>query len=126
MIGSFGSIPFEVPLAPDSGATHSHSAEWAKHEVVGGAPVLEKTGRAADEYQMRVRLRRRWGDTVIEVGLALEGLRRKVDDGTPERLIIGEEYFGRFVLESVDTTYQRMTGVWVDAANVDLTFREYH
>jgi len=126
MIGSFGSIAFEVPLAPDTGASHSRSAEWAQHEVVGGAPALEKTGRGGDEYQMNVRLRRRWGDTVVDVASELESLRRKVDDGTPERLIIGEENFGRFVLESVNTTYQRMTGGRVDAATADLTFREYY
>jgi len=126
MIGSFGSVAFEVPLAPDSGASHSRSVQWAQHEVVGGAPALEKTGRAADEYQMTIRLRRRWGETVVDVAAELERLREKANEGAPERLIVGEENFGRFVLESVDTTYQRMTGERVDAATADLTFKEYH
>ena len=126
MIGSFGNIAFEVPLAPDTGASHSRSVQFAEHEVVGGAPVLEKTGRAADEYQMSIRLRRRWGSAVVDVAAELESLRQKAEEGDPERLIIGEENFGRFVLEDVDTTYQRMTGERVDAATADLSFREYN
>jgi len=125
MIGSFGDITFEVPLAPET-AEHSRGAEYSAHEVVGGTPVKERVGDEADEVSFSIRLRRRWMDTVVNVERELETLRAKVDADEPEQLVLGPEPFGRFVLTRVDTTYVRMSGERVEAADVDLTFEEYN
>ena len=104
MIGSFGDITFEVPLAPET-AEHS---------------------KAADEVSFTIRLRRRWMDTVVNVGRELETLRGKVDADEPERLLVGPDVLGRYVLTAVDTTYVRASEDRIDAADVDLTFEEYN
>jgi len=125
MIGSFGDITFEVPLAPET-AEHSKAADYASHEVVGGAPIRERVGEAADEVSFTIRLRRRWMDTVVNVGRELETLRGKVDADEPERLLVGPDVLGRYVLTAVDTTYVRASEDRIDAADVDLTFEEYN
>jgi len=125
MIGSFGDIAFEVPLAPET-AEHSTAANYASHEVIGGAPIRERVGNTADEVSFTIRLRRQWMDVVVDVEQELETLRAKVEADEPEFLALGPEVLGRYVLTAVDTTYVRASEDRIDAADVDLTFEEYN
>jgi len=124
MIASFGDIVFEIPLAPES-ASHSTSASLAAHEIVGGTPLIERTGQESGEIGMSVRLKRHWQEGTVDIENELKKLRALVG-ADPERLMLGDTDFGRYVLESVDTDYERMTGERVDEASVDLTFTEWN
>lgn len=125
MIASFGDIVFDTGLAPDS-ARHRTEARYAEHPVVGAAPLLEKVGLQADEFRMPVRLRRFWAGAVIDVEAELQTLRQAEESGRVETLMLGDTVFGRYVLVSVETEITQMTGGRIDAANVQLTFREYN
>jgi phage protein U len=125
MLGSFGDIPFEVPAAP-SVARHTAAADWAFHEVIGGAPIREKVGEEAGELRLIVELQRRAAGSTINIEDRLERLRSAASDGEVRRLIIGDENFGQHVLESVDTEYERIVGGRAMKARVDLQFTEHN
>lgn len=83
------------------------STRYAEHAVLGQKPTLEWVGQSLDEISFNIRLDAGLG-TPPAVGLAL--LERMVESGTGQILLIGTEYFGRFVITSIDQDRRFFTG----------------
>ena len=83
---------------------------WAKHDVIGQKPVLEWIGPELDRISLRLRF-----DTSLNVPplLGLTMLKRLTDGHEPHVLVIGGEYLGRFVIESVSEERRFHTGAGV-------------
>jgi len=125
MIGSFGEITFEVGRAPEPGLSEERAASYEEHNVIGGAPPLERTGRAATTLRLTLRLRGEVAPFDLNVAEELEALRSALE-GEPRRLVLGDKTYGRHVLERLTITMERMTGRTVVAADVDARFKEYN
>lgn len=86
------------------------SARHAEHAVIGRKPVLEYVGQSLDEITFNIRLDAGLG-TPPAVGLAL--LERMIQSGAGQILLLGSEYFGRFVITSIDQDRRYFNGVGV-------------
>ncbi len=73
-----------------------NAAKWAKHEVLGGRPLLEYAGQELAGVTLSVRLD--MSMTSIPA-LSIAILRRMLREPSARALILGGEYFGRYVLE---------------------------
>ena len=106
VLGVFGTVPFicafdKVFTFKD--LARSRSVRWAKHDVIGQKPVLEC-------ISLRLRF-----DTSLNVPplLGLTMLKRLTDGHESHVLVIGGEYLGRFVIESVSEERRFHTGAGV-------------
>ena len=77
--------------------TRENAAKWARHEVLGGRPLLEYAGQELSGVSLSVRL-----DTSMSSipALSIALLRRMLKEPSARALILGGEYFGRYVLDS--------------------------
>lgn len=100
----------------------SRQSRYASHEVFGQKPVLEYVGEASDSISFSVRLDSEYGMVPAVALTLLDKIRRQ---HTAQALIIGGEYFGKFVLESVGESRRFHTGWGVCmVAEADLNLLE--
>lgn len=113
VLGVFGTVPFICAfdkVFTFNDLARSRSVRWAKHDVIGQKPVLEWIGPELDRISLRLRF-----DTSLNVPplLGLTMLKRLTDGHEPHVLVIGGEYLGRFVIESVSEERRFHTGAGV-------------
>ena len=98
------------------------SAKYASHEVLLRKPVLEFTGQDSTEVTFSVQLDASLG---LPPHLMLAQFKRMVASGIAYRLILGAEYMGKFVIESVDEDrrFHNRYGI-CQMAEVSLTLKE--
>lgn len=101
-IGSLGQLPFtcsfeKVQTFKD--LQRSLSARWATHEVIGKKPQVEWVGPGLATVSLQIRF-----DMALrsppEKGL--ERLRKMLENKQYKTLVIGDEYLGKYVIESID------------------------
>ena len=113
VIGTFGSLPFVCSSAcvlTFNGLSRELSVRWAQHDVIGAKPVMEYIGPDLASISMTIRFDSTLGLAPL---LGLKKLKAMLEDGTARALIIGGEYFGRFVIESVSEERRHHTGFGV-------------
>ena len=74
------------------------SVRWATHAVIGQKPILEYIGEDLAKVSLKIRLDASLG---IAPAVALLRLKRMMENKKYKTLVIGGEYFGRFVIKSL-------------------------
>ncbi len=125
VIGVFGDIPFvcsQSLVLTFRDLSRKNSTKWARHEVLGRKPVLEWIGENADEVSFRIRFDQSLNAPPLAGLTALKAL---METHEPQILIIGGEYLGKFVIESVDEErrYHSGAGICI-VAEADITLTE--
>ena len=125
VIGTFGTLPFvcsSVFVLTFSGLSRELSVRWAQHDVIGAKPVLEYIGSDLDSVSMSIRFDSTLGLAPL---LGLKKLKGMLEDGSARALIIGGEYFGRFVMESISEERRHHTGFGVcQVAEAKISLKE--
>ena len=113
VLGMFGMVPFvcsDSVMLTFRDLKVSKSSKFASHEVFGKKPVLEYTGESSDSVSMTVRFDSQFGFPPA-VGLTL--LNKLRMQHIAYSLIIGGEYFGKFVIEQVNENRKFFNGFGV-------------
>ena len=110
VLGILGTCPFVCSsdrVLTFNDLNRKTKTRWATHEVIGRKPVVEYIGPDADTISMAIRL-----DAMMNMAPAtwLNLLQTMQESGSSHILIIGGEYFGRFVIESIDEERKYHTG----------------
>lgn len=123
-IGSLGQLPFVCSIhkvLTFNNMTRESSVRWAKHEIIGGKPVLEYVGEDLSSISLDIRFDVSLGMSP-EMGLAR--LKRMMENKQYKTLVIGNEYIGRFVIESISEDRPQYDGngfCLVATASIKLT-----
>lgn len=124
-VGLFGKLPFLCSSAVTftfKDLSVSRSVRWATHEVIGKKPVLEYIGPGLTEVSFNIQLNSMLGTPPLA---ALIQLKKMLEKKQPERLLIGPDYLGKFVIESISEgrKYHNNFGICV-SAEVGITLKE--
>ncbi len=123
-LGALGNLPFvctSEKVLTFTGLQSDRSVRYATHEIVGKKQVLEFLGEDLCKVSFNIRFDSSLGFPPNVGLLALREMMRKAE---PLRLIIGPEYFGKFVINSVgeERRYHTGAGVCIVAsASISLT-----
>lgn len=101
MIGTLGELSFycsSKKVRTFSNLSRSHEARWATHEVIGKKPVVEFVGEGLAKVSLSIRFDVSLGILPKE---GLDRLKRMLENRQYKTLIIGGEYLGRYVIESI-------------------------
>ena len=101
VIGSLGQLPFvcsQKKVLTFTELSKENSVRWAQHDVIGKKPVLEYIGPDLATISITIRF-----DTSLGVPpiLGLNRLLRMLENKKYKTLIIGGEYLGKYVIDSV-------------------------
>ena len=113
VIGSFGPLPFVCSrdkVLTFTELTKETSIRWAKHDVIGKKPFLEWIGPDLATASLTIAFHTSLGFPPL-VGLTM--LRKMLSKRQYNRLIIGGENLGRFVIESIEEERKYHTGAGV-------------
>lgn len=113
VIGALGSLPFVCAygkVLTFNDLSRDLSVRWARHDVIGKKPVLEWVGEDLMTVTIKIRF-----DTSLGVPplIGLDHLKRMINNREVKTLVIGGEYFGRFVIESISEDRKFHTGAGV-------------
>ena len=99
------------------------AANYAEQALIGRKGLLQHTGFAPDQVQMRVLLHAQWCQPAAE----LARLKRIMDDTEPVAFVLGSgEYRGVFVVTGLDVVSTQTDGAGVAIAfEVEAQLREY-
>lgn len=125
LTGLFGKVPFVSSSAivyTFKDLSVSRSARWATHEIIGKKPVLEYIGPGLTEVSFNIQLNSSLGTPPL---VALIQLKKMLEKKQAERLLIGPDYLGKFVIESIgeERKYHNNFGICV-SAEVGITLKE--
>jgi phage protein U len=125
LTGLFGKVPFVSSSAvvyTFKDLSVSRSARWATHEIIGKKPKLEYIGPGLTEVSFNIQLNSSLGTPPL---VALIMLKNMLEKKQPERLLIGPDYLGKFVIESIgeERKYHNNFGICV-SAEVSITLKE--
>ena len=104
LVGIFGALPFMCGagfVQTFSRFSRSLGEKWAKHQVIGSKPVLEWTGSEAASVTLTVRLDASLG---LPPSAGMLMLKAMLESHDAYFLVIGTDYFGKFVLEGIEET----------------------
>lgn len=125
-IGSFGSVTFEYTTDKKylfDGISGADKARWAKHDLLNVKPRSEFLGDGDSNLKVPILLKAING---LNPYNELLKLRKLKSTGAIESLIIGKNTLGKFYIESIDWSFDKVdnTGsIWDIKA--DLTINEY-
>ena len=100
-LGLLGTIPFvcSASLALTfKDLQVERTDRWATHEVIGQKPKLEYIGPQLLQVTFSMQLAAALG---LSPPIALKALQKVMETHEPQRLLIGSDYLGRFVIESL-------------------------
>ncbi len=125
VVGILGTLPFVCSssiVLTFKDLSREVSARWAHHEVIGRKPVHEWVGDNAQRVTFKIRF-----DSSLNsppaLGLLL--LRKMLESHEPQRLLLGPEYMGKFILESISEERRFHTGLGVcQVAEASITLTE--
>jgi len=121
LTGALGACPFycsDSMVATFHKTSQSLGERWAEHQVIGGRPVLEWTGRKCRTYALELRLDSTLGSMP---GVLIAVLTKLMEAHKPVPLLIGPQYCGTVVIESIDVEGVHWTGAGVmQVANVNV------
>lgn len=123
--GLFGVIPFitsEAACLTFKDLKVERSTRWATHDVIGKKPVTEYIGPGLTEVSFNIQLNSMLGTPPLA---ALIQLKKMLEKKQAERLLIGPDYLGKFVIESIgeERKYHNNFGICV-SAEVSITLKE--
>ncbi|MCD8207426.1 MAG: phage tail protein [Bacteroidales bacterium] len=126
-IGNFGSkIRFETSddrILTFNDFQKNVSNRWASHEIINQKPKLQFLGPDSTEVTFTVVLSAELGVSPKDT---LKKIEKYVTNGNVEKLVIGNQKIGSFVIEKMseswDTVFSKGELV---KATIDLTLREY-
>ncbi|MGN1149823.1 MAG: phage tail protein [Sutterella sp.] len=126
VIGAYGSLPFvcsRKKVLTFSDLSREQSVRWAKHDVIGKKPVLEFVGYELTTVSMKIRFDTSLG---IPPAVGLHHLKKMLNNGEHKALVIGGEYLGRYVIESLSEERNWHTAAGVcQVAEATLTLKEW-
>lgn len=124
-LGVFGLIPFvcsSSAVLTFRNLNVERSDRWATHDVVGGKPKLEYLGPNLLQISFDIQLNSSLGVMPIASLIALKEL---MELHEPQRLLIGFDYFGKFVIEAMSERRKHHNGLGICiSADVTLSLRE--
>lgn len=125
VLGLFGSVPFTCSTAQVMTFKNlqvQRSARFAKHDLIGRKPVLELVGPELTTLSFTISLRSQFNCAPT---IYLPMLQTILETGEANRLLLGPDYFGKYVLESYseDRKFHNGFGVCI-GADVSLFLRE--
>ena len=114
IVGYIGKIPFitsrEYLLTFDDYERNSEG-RWAKHDIVGGKPVLEFLGADTEKISMNIQLRRDHGVSCENI---LKQLRAMRDSGEAFSLVLGSKVIGDLLQSLIlKQPFGSSSGLWV-------------
>ncbi|MBR4371361.1 MAG: phage tail protein [Victivallales bacterium] len=124
LVGIFGALPFTCSagfVQTFSRFSRTLGEKWAKHQIIGGKPVLEWTGSEAASITLTVRLDASLG---LPPSAGMLMLKAMLESHDAYSLVIGTDYFGKFVLEGIEEDRRHFTGAGiclVDEVSLKLT-----
>lgn len=123
--GMLGNIPFVCSTSMVMTFRNlqiERSMRWATHEVIGQKPVLERIGPELTTVSFEIQLNSLLG---MPPTVAIQLFRKMIESGEPQRLLIGPDYLGKFVIESMSENqpYHTAFGIPV-AATLTLSLKE--
>lgn len=125
-IGSLGQLPFicsPKKVQTFSQLSRSNKVKWAKHEVIGKKPVMEYIGEDLRTVSMTICFDSNFTQPPTE---GIDRLNRMLENKLYKTLIIGGEYLGRYVIESVEETRKHHDGKGVcHYAEVQISLTEW-
>lgn len=127
IMGALGSLPFVCAFGKVltyNDLSRDLSVRWAQHDVIGQKPVLEYVGDDLARVSLTIRFDSNLGVPPL---IGLNHLQRMLENKEVKTLVLGGEYLGRFVIESVseDRKFHSGAGVCIIAeASVNLI--EWH
>lgn len=104
ILGAWGDIVFEVSEQTIRGLKDlSRTSTWkyAEHEIVKGKNRLQTLGRQLDEVEIKAVL----AHPFCKPAQDLKKLKEKADAKKAYPLVIGDEYFGEFVLTELSENW---------------------
>lgn len=126
VIGALGSLPFVCAygaVLTFNDLSVERGVKWAQHDVIGKKPTLEYTGDELIKVSLSIRF-----DTSLGVPpiVGLTHLKKMMENHKYKPLVIGGEYVGRFVIESISEERKFHTGAGVcQVATADISLVEY-
>ena len=127
IMGALGSLPFVCAFGKVltyNDVSRDLSVRWAQHDVIGQKPVLEFVGDDLARVSLTIRFDSNLGVPPL---IGLNHLQRMLENKEVKTLVLGGEYLGRFVIESVseDRRFHSGAGICIIAeATVNLI--EWH
>lgn len=126
VLGAYGSLPFVCTtgkVLTFTDLSRENSVRWAKHDVIGKKPVLEFVGYELSTVSLKIRFDTSLG---IPPEIGLNHLKKMLNNGLHKTLVIGGEYLGRYVIESVSEERKYHTGAGVCVvAEATLNLKEW-
>lgn len=129
MIGTLGTdIVFEVSdnkIFTIESMARDVAGKWATHNPIGTKPKLEFLNAELQTINVTIQLNASLG---VKPRDMMDAIAKMVENGTAERLIIGNRPVGNnyFVIQSVSETWGTMySGGELATANITLTLGEY-
>lgn len=124
-LGVFGTIPFvcsSSAVLTFKDLQVERTDRWATHDVLGQKPKLEFIGQQLISVSFSIQLSASHGISPV---LAMLTLKRIMEKHQPQRLMIGTDYFGKFILESMSENRKHHNNFGQCVyAEVTLTLRE--
>lgn len=110
VIGTLGELPFicsHGKVLTFSGLSRDLSVRWAQHDVIGKKPVLEWIGEELANVTLTIRFDVSLGSPPKE---GLLGLKNMMTSRKDHMLIVGGDFLGRYVIESISEERKFHTG----------------
>lgn len=127
VVGIMGQLPFVCSrdfVLTFNNLSREQSIRWAKHDVIGKKPVLEYVGDELKKVSMTIRFDKSLG---VPPTVGLDRLQRMLENRQYKTLIIGGEYLGRYLLESITETRKMHDGAGVCiVAEASISLIEYN
>lgn len=124
MIGNLGSLSFicsSDKVLTFQELSRSHETRWAKHEVIGKKPKLEWVGEGLSSVDLSIRFDSSLG---VSPAKSMKKLKDMMENRLYKTLVIGGEYLGKYVIESVEEERKIHDGrgvCMIATANIKLT-----
>lgn len=125
IIGTLGTMPFSCAQGFVN-TFHAMSRDlgerYGEHNVIGKKPVLEHVGPELVSIKLGMRFDSSLG---AAPSLCMKLLKTMMESGMPHMLIVGGEYLGRFVIESISEDRRHWSGMGVCmVAEVSVSLKE--
>lgn len=99
----------------------SGSARIEYHSPINSKPVAEFVGPDSEQRSFTMDLRKSLG---VSVSSLIDNLRNKRDTGKSCTLIIGGDYHGEWLIESLDESHKLFNGGVLVSASVSVTLKD--
>lgn len=130
VIGMFGVLPFicmDKKVLTFKDLQRTNTMRFAKHDVIGKKPVLEKLGLDLRKISFSMQLKQNLlGNLPGSVPAAILLYNKLMEKAEPQTLIIGGEILGKYVIESIDEQRLFHTGAGICiGAEISITLIEF-